>query len=239
MEDIFSFNGYEQPLQIYAQKKTTKNGDFKGLEILLRTQSNDRDVLEIIEHFETLGDVHQLTLLLFQNVCEQLYSFHKKGIDISVSINISPITFSYVLVEDLLPVLKKYNLPANFMTLEITERQEIKKVCFPVLQELSRKGFLLAIDDFGANDFVDENTLEDMKRCGVKITEVKLDKILLKDFEKLNNIAKKLLNKGYVVTVEGVETERQLNLLQDGVQVQGYIYGKPKPLSVLLNEMFL
>jgi EAL domain-containing protein (putative c-di-GMP-specific phosphodiesterase class I) len=238
MEDLFSFNGYEQPLLLYAQRKATKDGKTVGFEVLLRAHSEDRAMSEVVEHFEVVENIHELTLIVFRLVCKQAKKIFDRGIKMQVSVNIAPASFGdKFLTDELSRVLDEVSIAPEFVTLEITERQELEKRCFPELQKLTEKCFVLAIDDFGSGRFTDMIVLENLKKCGIGIKEIKLDKIYLNDFNGLKDTANLLLENGYEVTVEGVETQTQLELLPENVNVQGYVYGKPKPLSKLIDDI--
>lgn len=238
MESVFSFHGYEQPLEIYGQRKTTKTGETTGIEILLRAQSGDRSSSEIIEHFEDMETIHEVTLFVLRRACEQLENLIKHGIYLSISINIAPMSFYETIVSDIENILSETGVPASLITLEITERHPVEDFSFKVLHDLRETGVEIAMDDFGEG-YANMNTLNEIRKHGDCIKEVKLDKKYLADMDELGKTAKNLMCEGYDVTVEGVETKEQLSKLPENVTVQGYVYSVPKPLSKLAQEIIM
>ncbi len=236
MIDFILFNGYEQPLQIYGQYKMSLNGEVAGIEVLLRPHSNDRSVVEIIEHVEVNEETHELSMLIMENAIRQLEGLCNAGVNVQMSINIAPDSLCKSVVDDVARLLHEVHVPAYLLTFEVTERQPIKAEGFMALHELAMLGVNIALDDFGVG-YADMKMLDKIRKHGKYITEVKLDKMFLDDFDKLQNIVKELMDKGYKVTVEGVETKEQLNNLPENVIVQGYVYSVPKPLSQLIGEL--
>ena len=167
----------------------------------------------------------------------RIYSEWKKKFDCSfvLSINISAIQYRKPdFVPNLIKVLKKYNVDAKAIELEITETVLIKDFVEVVkqLRVLKEYGIKISLDDFGTGF----SSLSYLK--GLPIDTLKIDKsfvdTVLEDqstqviTEAIVSMVKKL---GYETVAEGVETEEQYQYLKDIEcdNIQGYLLGKPMP----------
>ena len=167
----------------------------------------------------------------------RIYSQWKKKFDCDfvLSINISAIQYRKPdFVPNLIKVLKKYDVDAKAIELEITETVLIKDFVDVVkqLRVLKEYGIKISLDDFGTGF----SSLSYLK--GLPIDTLKIDKsfvdTVLEDqstqviTEAIVSMVKKL---GYETVAEGVETEEQYQYLRDIEcdNIQGYLLGKPMP----------
>jgi len=152
-----------------------------------------------------------------------------------LSINISAIQYRKPdFVPNLVRVLKKYDVDAKYIELEITETVLIKDFVDVVrqLRVLKEYGIKISLDDFGTGF----SSLSYLK--GLPIDTLKIDKsfvdTVLEDHstkvitEAIVSMVKKL---GYETVAEGVETQEQYEYLKDIAcdNIQGYLLGKPMP----------
>lgn len=151
-----------------------------------------------------------------------------------VSVNVSRIDF-YSL--DLLSIFKglltKYDLSADLIELEVTESAYIEdyKIVTDTIDQLSKAGFRISIDDFGSA-YSSLNMLKD-----IEVSVLKLDikfiqfnrKNLLRTMAILKAIKQMARDLGQTIIVEGVETQEQVNLLKqlDYHYAQGYYFYHP------------
>ena len=157
--------------------------------------------------------------------------------DITVSINISPSFFmDRKILDNLNDLLKKYDIPPEKITLEITEDifitdfEKIKEI----MDDLHELGVRISIDDFGTG-YSSLNYLTKINFDEMKIDKSFINKIIeepksMKLFTVLCRIAEIY---GYDLVAEGVETELQLEKIKTTSlrTIQGYLFSKPEPIE--------
>ncbi len=190
---------------------------------------------DFIPLFEKNGFITKLDLYVWENVCKQLRKWIDKGIRVvPISVNVSRNDiYSGNLVENLLKLIRKYNIPSNLIHIEITETAYAKNQnkLSEVVQDLSTHGFLIEMDDFGSG-YSSLNMLSE-----VPVDIIKLDLLFLnkKSASSKNNksILKLIVNIAKELELdliaEGVETEKDVQSLKEiGCnKAQGYYYAKP------------
>ena len=138
----------------------------------------------------------------------------------------------------IISLFKRYNLSAEAITIEVTEEQAFSDVETSMynIQQLREFGCAIAIDDFGTG-YANYERLKSLQAdilkidgCFVRDIETDpLDAIMVKSIIEMAKVKK------MKVVAEYVETpEQREKLLQLGVDyLQGYLVGKPQPLSEL------
>ena len=226
----------------YQPKVDTKTLALVGVEALLRWQTPEGQLIgpgAIIPVAERTGIIHQLTLAIFEASMIQLGGWLREGHNLSMSCNFSiPDLMQPNIVESLDAVLQLAAVPAEKVTLEITESrlpEDISKV-MSSLTRLRLKGFEISIDDFGTGF----SSMEQLRRF--PFTELKIDQAFvtgaadkpaaLAILESSIDLARRLNIRS---VAEGIETEEDLSLCRRlGVDLaQGYYLSKPMaPLDV-------
>ena len=137
-------------------------------------------------------------------------------------------------IDFLIHLIKKYNIPAQLLELELTESacfEDIDKF-LDILNTLKKYGFNIAMDDFGVG-YSSLNMLKD-----IQIDILKLDMGFLKSSDhsaKGGNILAAIMQMAHSLKMqtiaEGVETKEQVEFLKKiGCQcVQGFYFAKPMP----------
>lgn len=191
---------------------------------------------------ERHGWIARISLLQFEHIC----AFFKEHSELrnrftSVKFNLSPVELLREGHCNLLAeLIRKYELPANFFQMEITETVATKcnEVLMRELGVLLNMGVTLNLDDFGSG-YANLNVVRQMP-----FTYIKIDRSLLLSIDKdegaakfYQNIVDLLHNMGYIIVAEGVEYQSELNLLKEwGVNlIQGYYYMKPLEERALLE----
>ncbi len=170
-------------------------------------------------------------------VLEEAIKQNKKWQQISrhqlvVSVNLSPIQLKKTdfpqIIADL---LKKYEMPAELLEIEITEGILVDNMMgiSSQLEKIKALGVKVAIDDFGTG----YSSLKYLRN--LNFDKLKIDREFIKDYpEKDNgNIAKMIINlaeqMNLKVIAEGVETIEQLLFLKENncLVIQGYYFHKP------------
>lgn len=146
------------------------------------------------------------------------------------------------LVSDIDKCYKDYNVPYEFIGLEVTETNSSLggNIFEKNMRELAGKGIAFALDDFGTGyanlDSVIALPFNLVKLDGTLVTysekNEKVFIVLAEHIQMFNRM-------GLKVIVEGVETKEQVSLLRDLPVdlIQGYYYAKPMPLVEAIKFM--
>jgi len=158
---------------------------------------------------------------------------------IKVAVNLSPVQFrKRDLFEVILCVLVESGLPPERLELEITESvlMENDEDYPAMMQQLRNLGVTIALDDFGTG----YSSLTYLMKF--PFDKIKIDKSFTQGLFKspgsmavVSSVLTLAHGLDMVATAEGVETEDQFDLLRAcGVDmVQGYLFGRPSPMSEL------
>lgn len=222
-----------------------RNNKVVFFEALVRWEHPERGLVlpdMFIVHAEKTSLIKSITLWVIDEACKQCSQWHKKGIELSVSVNLSPRILTLPdLPDKLQAIVGKYSLEPKWLKLEITESAAMSdpKKTLAIISSLSEKGFTLAIDDFGTGySSLSYLTL-------LPFNELKIDKSFLINMDASSQVvvstiielAHKL--KLYVIA-EGVEDEETQNfLIEKGCDaVQGYYICHPSEASVVEEWFF-
>ncbi|MGE7622508.1 EAL domain-containing protein [Viridibacillus sp. NPDC096237] len=135
-------------------------------------------------------------------------------------------------VEQVKTALAKYNIEPSLIELEITESVVIDRLeeTIEKLSALKELGIALALDDFGTG----YSSLNYLRR--LPIDQVKLDRSFIQEMDEdpkkatmVHYIIEMAHSLGLRVVAEGVETEKQMQMLNtlQVDKVQGYFYSRP------------
>ena len=194
---------------------------------------------EVIKLAEKTGVIQQLTIWVINTAIEEFMRYLSDK-NLHLSINLSTWNLQDPdLPETINKLLKHHKMPAELLTLEITETAMMHDPirARSVLRDLNELGIVLAIDDYGTGF----SSLSYLKLLPVH--ELKIDKSFI--FEMLENendaiIVKSTIelahNLGYKVTAEGVENIETLEQLQKHHcdTIQGYYISKPISIHQLI-----
>ncbi|MEO9296945.1 putative bifunctional diguanylate cyclase/phosphodiesterase [Devosia alba] len=160
--------------------------------------------------------------------------------DICVAVNISARDFRASDVEAIVTdALKHSGLAAHRLEIEVTETAVIEEqqAATVALAALCARGIGVALDDFGTG----YSSLSYLQ--SLPLTKLKIDRSFVMEITTnpqalrlLANVAQLGKDLDLKVTVEGVETEEQLNLLLSQTridQIQGFVYGQPLDLEAM------
>ncbi|MEC5216314.1 diguanylate cyclase (GGDEF)-like protein [Actimicrobium sp. GrIS 1.19] len=214
-----------------------------GAEALLRWRTEDGafiapDVfIPIAEHSGLIIDLGEWVL---RTACEELVRLRALGFtEFMMSVNVSQVQFRHPLFLDvLLQALTDTGAPPAFVELEITESVAMEDPAFLIktLEEIKRTGVSIAIDDFGTG-FSSLSYLQQLKVDRLKIDRAFVNEITAST--RGSSIAEMVIqlghNLGLAVIAEGVEDERQADILcQLGCPLaQGYLFARPMAPELL------
>ncbi len=218
-----------------------------GAEALLRWEHPQQGLLlpdRFIGLAEKTGLIIPIGEWVLIEACRQMRQWLDQGYqDWRMAVNLSAIQFCHAgLVESVARALQQTGLPANCLTLEITETTAMHDAdaSLTVLQRLSDMGVDLSIDDFGTG----YSSLMYLKR--LPANELKIDRGFVRDLEQDSDdaaIVSAIVALGQAlglrIVAEGVETDRQQAFLTrlGCDSLQGYLLGQPVPAEQFMGKL--
>ena len=231
----------------YQPKFDAANGHPVGAEALLRWEHPTQGMLlpdKFIDLAEKTGLIIPIGSWVLNEACRQMREWYLLGYtDWRIAVNLSALQFCHVgLVQSVAKALATHHLPANSLTLEITETTAMydADVSMTVLQALSEMGVDLSIDDFGTG----YSSLMYLKR--LPANELKIDRGFVRDLEHDSDdaaIVSAIVALGQAlglrIVAEGVETGVQQDFLTRlGCDaLQGYLLGQPLPAARFMADI--
>ncbi|TFH01776.1 MAG: GGDEF domain-containing protein [Calditrichales bacterium] len=223
----------------YQPKIDSKSRRIIGLEALIRWQNANYGLLsptQFIPMAEENGLIIPIGEWLLESVCHQINRWKNAGFTPPpVAVNISALQIEQKnFVNMLASTLKKNRITNDLLELELTESilisnsaQTSKK-----LAKLRDSGIKVAIDDFGTGysslSYLTNFPFDKIKIDQSFIRDISTDKAAAALATSIISMAHKL---GVSVIAEGVETEAQLQLLEENNcdEIQGFYFGRPVP----------
>ncbi|MBT8438925.1 MAG: EAL domain-containing protein, partial [Gammaproteobacteria bacterium] len=210
-----------------------------GVEALLRWQHPDKGMIHPSDFVPVVEDSSLIVALgewLIVSACKQIHAWQDAGLKgQQVSINLSPRQFKEQdLVALFTRAIAENNIDGSSLYVEITERTLIDNIgeVESTLKKLREMGIRVMLDDFGTG----YASLAYLKEFPVDV--VKIDRAFIagipdnqEDSAIVDAIAGLTRGLKLGLLAEGVENERQLNVLKSiGCQYgQGYYWSKPLP----------
>jgi len=224
-------------LTLHYQPIVASDERIVSYEALVRWQRNGQlvnpsDFLPVLEEIGRMSDLGEIVL-------RKAVAEFGAGVDPASSTTLHVNIAADQLVDPNFPslveeVLADHCLAPGRLILELTEggwAQSMQRIT-PVLDELSRLGVRLSIDDFGAGY---SNIGRALTVNG--LAEIKLDRSLIRDMFQVRNhefvagFTETMMRLGLSVIAEGIETVEDFHCVRRaGVpQFQGFLFARPKP----------
>lgn len=223
----------------YQPQYNHANGRLIGAEALVRWMHPEKGMISpgiFIPIFEKNGFITQLDLYVFEQVCVFIRKCMDGGLPIvPVSSNFSRYDiFLPDFVAKLEEIRKKYDVPTEYLRIEITESVVVggSQHANEIIRSLHECGYIVEMDDFGSG-YSSLNVLKD-----IELDIIKLDMMFLSedsDSKKGGTILSSMVRMakwlGMPVIAEGVEHLEQADFLKSiGCEyIQGYLYSRPLP----------
>lgn len=222
----------------YMPKIKLSSEKITSAEALIRWDHPGRGLIppnKFIPQLEKTALINELSQWVFKRAAEDLLLFQEEGLEIKMSVNISPYNLKrndfWNTVET---TLKETALSPNIFELELTETDVIEKLTEGrnALDVLAHRGFKIALDDFGTG----HSSLNYLKNLHFDI--LKIDISFVRDMHKNREnreIVKTAIRLGHQlnkeVVAEGIENEEILEKLKKlGCDYgQGYHISRPLP----------
>lgn len=227
----------------YQPKISTKTQKIIAVEALIRWNSSELGFVTPDRFIEIAEETHMIIDIgkwVINQACKDFVKLKESGFKLEqVSVNVSSIQLQYSdMLKTIKEVIDSTNIQASELELEITESYIAtnEDSAIDTLSEFRDMGIGIAIDDFGTG----YSSLSYLQK--LPISRLKIDKAFIGDLENsLESIAvvKAILALGEAfylnITVEGVETQKQVDFFSNKncEEIQGYFYSKPLPINEL------
>ncbi len=220
----------------YQPKISIKSGRVTGLEALIRWRHPKLGLIfpdEFIPLAERSGLIKSVTNWVLNQAPRHWSALQSEGMDVSISVNLSVRDlFDLQLPDKIERILNRSGMPADRLTLEITESviMEDPDQVKTILKALFGMGVRISIDDFGTG----YSSLAYLKN--LPVTEIKIDKSFVRDMpcdKDDATIVRSTIELGHTlglsVVAEGVEGPECWDMLKAlGCDyAQGYHMSKP------------
>jgi diguanylate cyclase len=220
----------------YQPKVDARTRQMTGVEALVRWQHPTRgavgpaELIAVAERFGLIGAIGQWVT---DDACRQVRVWDGQGLRIRVAVNLSAHQLRQDdLVQRIRQSFETHKVDASLFTFEITESvaMEDTQSTLRAFAQLARAGVSLAIDDFGTG----HSSLAYLRTLPAQ--QLKIDRSFIADLgisgdamavvDAVIRLAHAL---GLRVVAEGVETERQCQILTTlGCdEFQGYLFARP------------
>nr|WP_314901191.1 EAL domain-containing protein [uncultured Deefgea sp.] len=240
LENALRFALERKQLQlVYQPQYDLLTGQLAGMECLIRWCHPELGLIspaQFIPIAEENGLIVAMGDWVLNEACHTAQQWRLAGLEVPrIAVNLSVRQFKpLLLVNQIKLALSSSGLPAHLLELEVTESVIMKRVneAVEILRELKLLGVQLAIDDFGTG----YSSLSQLKVLPLDV--LKIDRSFIEGIpanqddvviaETIMILARKM---GMSVVAEGVETAKQMQLLQKmGCDVgQGYFFSRPIP----------
>ena len=242
-QDILAIAGTaleEKQFVLYYQPQYNHaNGTIIGAEALVRWKHPDRGLISpgiFIPIFEKNGYISKLDFYVFEHACAFLKKCREEDIPlIPISTNFCRHDiFLADFAEKLEAIRQKYDVPAKYLRVEITESAIMgsNDQVNEMISRLHKYGYIVEMDDFGSG-YSSLNVLKD-----IEMDVIKLDMLFLSEENNstrggtiLSAVVRMAKWLKVPVIAEGVETLKQADFLRSiGCNyIQGYLYSRPLP----------
>ncbi len=216
----------------------------RGIEALVRWEHPTRGTLlpdTFIPQAERAGLITEIDRYVLRQAITDWITLRAEGVVVDLAVNLSPIDLLDAGFADQLDdLLRRHDLPAEHLVLEITERTLVRdeRRTHDGLHRLSATGVRLAIDDFGTG----YSSLAYLYKLPVR--QVKLDRTFIASVPNdpsVDAIVRATVELAHTlnatVVAEGVETAAQwahLEALRCDI-AQGFFIGRPAPAAEVIE----
>ena len=194
---------------------------------------------------EETGAISDLSRFMLTSACRDCLGW---GSEVAVSVNLSAVDFRSSDVSLMVrQALSKTGLAARRLEVEVTEGAILddQAATSAVLADIRKLGVKVALDDFGTGysslSYLNNLPLDKVKIDQSFVRQIGVNSRSLKLVTGVTKLAREL---GLMVTVEGVETLEQFELLKENAYldlVQGFLFGaalSPSGIQTLIENVF-
>jgi diguanylate cyclase (GGDEF)-like protein len=231
---------------LFYQPKVDTTGKIIGYEALTRWSNETLGFISPVEFIpiaEQSGKISQVTEWVIHQVCKDSRAIFAIKDDIKIALNLSVHDLkNQHLIAMIKDQIAKYNVNPQQLEFEITESAYLDNFsnANSIIEEIKMMGSSIALDDFGTGysslSYLTQINIDTLKidkqfvdQIGVSERSTLITKTIIEMAKQLN----------LSVCAEGVETIEQGKLLvENGCHImQGYYFGRPQPLNVILQKL--
>ncbi len=231
-------------VEIYLQPLIeSAAGSMIGAEVLARITNEEGRVLSpavFIPIAEQNGQINRLGAQVFEKACRFISEGNLEKTGISwLNVNLSPIQcMKKDLSGEFSEILRKYNVRADQIHLEITEASMIDlSMLQKQITTLKSNGFQFALDDYGSG----YSNLTRVKHY--PFINIKLDMEVVWDYFREKDVLLPAIVQAFkqlqlTITAEGIETKEMAEAMTEiGCDfLQGYYFSKPLPVPEFMEK---
>jgi diguanylate cyclase (GGDEF)-like protein len=175
-----------------------------------------------------------ITDWVLEQAIRQCSMWNSAGFDIDIAVNLSPNDLLGSTAERIRAQLAAHELPAERLTVEVSERAARQESSHGVLARIASLGAAISIDDFGTGS----SSMAHLSR--LPIAELKIDRSFVStvatdhsDRAVARSIIELAHNLGLRAVAEGVETREAYSVIEElgSDQVQGFLVCRPVPAN--------
>jgi len=228
--------------QLYYQIQVDNSHRILGAEALIRWLHPERGLVspaEFIPLAEDTGLIFPIGQWILETACKQLKEWQNQAVtrELVLAVNVSAKEFRQIeFVNQVHRTLQAKAINPKLLKLELTESLLLDNIeaTISTMKELKEIGVQFSLDDFGTG----YSSLQYLKR--LPLDQLKIDQSFVRDIAVDRNdraIVRTIIAMAQSlkldVIAEGVETEEQRQfLLNKGcTNYQGYLFGKPMPIT--------
>ena len=235
----------EEFIVFYQPQLSLESHKVVGVEALVRWKHPEMGLIapdRFIPIAEEAGVILDIGALIFEEACRSFRRWKDAGYDLEyVAVNFSSQQLQCPECSDKIEkIMDECDFEHGWLELEITESTLINNLEQTVqnMERLRKMGIKMAIDDFGTG----YSSMAYLK--SLPISTLKIDRSFIENIQHdssdvaiVQAIIAMAKSMGYSVVAEGIETEKQFEILMEEKCdiVQGYYFARPMPEDALLN----
>lgn len=231
----------EEFVLFFQPRVCTQTGNILSAEALIRWQHPERGLVgpnEFIPAAERSGLITPLGEWVYRSAAREQRKMLDIGIELPLSINISPHQFSDPdILQKIIHLPAETGCNANMLAFEITESVLLGDCphARETLAKFKEQGYQIIVDDFGTG-YSNLAYLQDFP-----IDVLKIDRSFMENLDATGPIVRLILSLAKTLKIrsvaEGVETREQLAWLieNDCPEYQGFYFSRPIPCKELIE----
>jgi diguanylate cyclase (GGDEF)-like protein/PAS domain S-box-containing protein len=226
---------------VYQPQQDVQSGSVTGFEALLRWKHPTRGEISpavFIPIAEETGSILEIGDWVLKTACREAAAW---TVPLTVAVNVSAVQlYNANFVQELHQILLEIGLSPRRLEIEITETALVRDFnrALTTLRQIKALGVRIAMDDFGTG----YSSLSNLR--AFPFDKIKIDGSFIKSVntnDQAATIVRAVLGLGrglrLPVLAEGVETDAELQFLQDELcdEAQGYLLGRPAAIGSFRN----